>query len=75
MDASNYENLTKLSPSGAARKKLHMFRDFDPESPKGSEVPDPYYGGDGGFERVFDICQAASEGLLAHLRDAHGIRR
>ncbi len=73
MDASNYENLMKICPSPAARKKVAMFRDFDPASPKGSEVPDPYYGGDGGFERVFDICQAASEGLLAHLRETRGL--
>jgi protein-tyrosine phosphatase len=71
MDADNYDNLARMAPSAAARKKLHMFRDFDEASPEGSEVPDPYYGGDGGFEKVFDICQAASEGLLAFLRETH----
>ncbi len=33
-----------------------------------ADVPDPYYGGGGGFERVLDLIEAASEGLLAHVR-------
>jgi protein-tyrosine phosphatase len=32
------------------------------------EVPDPYYGGVTGFERVLDLVEKASEGLLQHLR-------
>jgi protein-tyrosine phosphatase len=44
-----------------------MFLDFIPGA-KGLEVPDPYYGGAPGFERVLDLCEAASKGLLAHLR-------
>jgi protein-tyrosine phosphatase len=32
------------------------------------EVPDPYYGGEQGFERVLDMVEEASQGLLAHLR-------
>jgi protein-tyrosine phosphatase len=31
-------------------------------------VPDPYYGGAQGFDRVFDMIEAASEGFLNHLR-------
>jgi protein-tyrosine phosphatase len=41
-------------------------RDFDPASPKGSDVPDPYYGGAEGFEHVLDVCEAACQGLMAH---------
>lgn len=33
------------------------------------EVPDPYYGGDQGFEHVLDLINEASEGLLQHLRE------
>jgi protein-tyrosine phosphatase len=43
-----------------------LFREFDPAAAPGSEVPDPYYTGE--FEEVFDICERASAGLLAHLR-------
>jgi protein-tyrosine phosphatase len=70
MDASNHEDLVRISPA-SARGKIHLFRDFDARSPRGSEVPDPYYGGESGFAAVFDICMAASEGLLAHLSEAH----
>jgi protein-tyrosine phosphatase len=31
------------------------------------EVPDPYYGGERGFEEVLDLVEEAAEGLLAHL--------
>jgi protein-tyrosine phosphatase len=37
------------------------------------EVPDPYYGGTTGFERVLDLIESASEGLLAEIRQQHGI--
>ncbi len=67
MDGQNHANLLRLAKDGAQRAKVHLFRDFDPRSPKGAEVPDPYY--EGGFEGVFDVCQAAAQGLLAHLRD------
>ncbi len=35
------------------------------------EVPDPYYGGNQGFEHVLDLIEAASEGLLADIRSKH----
>jgi len=33
------------------------------------QVPDPYYGGDQGFEHVLDLITEASEGLLDHIRE------
>ena len=33
-----------------------------------AEVPDPYYGGDSGFEHVLDLVESASEGLLAKIK-------
>ena len=53
------------------RAKLHLLRAFDPASAPGAAVPDPYYGGQDGFDAVFDICDAGCRGLLAHLRQAH----
>ena len=67
MDGQNLNRLRDLAPDEAARGKIRLLRAFDPASPPGSDVPDPYYGGDEGFERVFDICLAGCEGLLAHL--------
>lgn len=69
MDQSNHRDLVRIAPDDAARKKTYLFRDFDPASPDGSDVPDPYY--EGGFDRVYDICEAAARGLLEHLRHTH----
>ncbi len=38
-----------------------------------NEVPDPYYGGATGFDQVFDMCEAASRGLLDAIKEKHGI--
>ncbi len=72
MDRANFDNLVALSPSEAARKKIHLFRSFDPASPPGASVPDPYY--TDGFDDVIDICVAGCNRLLMHIRDAHGLR-
>jgi protein-tyrosine phosphatase len=69
MDHSNYEDLVALCPTGA-KGRLHLFMDFAPHR-KEQEVPDPYYGGAAGFERVFDLVEEASKGLLAHIRQHH----
>ena len=66
-DADNFRHLDRIAPDDASRAKLHLLRDFDPASAKGSEVPDPYYGGATGFDHVLDICEAACRGLLAEL--------
>lgn len=66
MDTSNLEALKRLGG-----EKVHLLRDFDPASPQGSSVPDPYYGGERGFEVVLDQCFAACQGLLDHLAQQH----
>lgn len=68
MDGQNLEALLKMAPTDADRAKVRRLRSFDPASPPDSDVPDPYYGGPEGFDRVFDICLAACEGLLARVR-------
>jgi protein-tyrosine phosphatase len=69
MDADNYAHLLQLCPD-EARYKLKMFLEFAPHLNE-SDVPDPYYGGELGFERVLDMVEAASEGLLDHIRKTH----
>lgn len=71
MDGENRKNLLRMAPDDAARAKVCLFRDFDPASPKGQDVPDPYY--EGCFDEVFDVCQAAAKGLLDRLRETHGL--
>ncbi|MGE0325032.1 MAG: low molecular weight protein-tyrosine-phosphatase [Polyangiaceae bacterium] len=68
MDAANYRELERQAKTDTARQRLHYCRDFDPASPKASSVPDPYYGGDAGFEAVLDLCEAACRGLLEHIQ-------
>ena len=73
MDAANERDLLALAPDDAARATVKLLRDYDPRSPAGSEVPDPYYGGEDGFEKVLDICVAGCRGLLAQVRDDHDL--
>lgn len=72
MDAHNRRALLDLAPDAASRAKVSLLRDFDPEGPRGAPVPDPYYGGDRGFDEVFEICHAACRALLARLREDLG---
>ena len=73
MDRSNRDGLLRLARTDADRAKVHLLRSFDPAAPPDAEVPDPYYGGARGFEDVFDLCEAACRGLVAHLRREHKI--
>ncbi len=75
MDQDNLRALERLAPDRAARGKLRLLRSFDGEAPRGAAVPDPYYGGDDGFEEVLDICEAACRGLVEHIAREHGLPR
>ncbi|MDT7801384.1 MAG: low molecular weight protein-tyrosine phosphatase [Actinomycetota bacterium] len=48
--------------------KVRLLRSFDPSAPDGAEVPDPYYGGDDGFEDVLGMIERAVPGLLDWVR-------
>jgi len=66
MDRENLQVLQRRAPP-AARERLRLFLEFAPQG--GTEdVPDPYYGGANGFEEVLDLVEAATRGLLRHLR-------
>jgi protein-tyrosine phosphatase len=69
MDTRVLAELRRLARTDDERARVHNFRAFDPASPPDAAVPDPYYGGEDGFEEVFDICEAGCRGLLAHLRE------
>ena len=68
-DARNLRDLRAAAPP-AARASLRLLREFDPASADAPDldVPDPYYGGDDGFEDVLDLVEAACRGLLDALR-------
>lgn len=73
MDSANREVLAEMAVTEAYARKLFLMRSFDEQSSPGASVPDPYYGGEDGFEQVFDICMASARGLLVHIRTTHGL--
>jgi protein-tyrosine phosphatase len=66
VDGSTLSELRAL-PLSDECEHLELLMSFDSQSRPGAEVPDPYYGGTDGFERVLDLCEAACSGLLARL--------
>ena len=66
-DRENLRDLRRIAPAGT-QDKIRLLREFDPAASGDLDVPDPYYGGPGGFEEVLDLVQAACRGLLAELR-------
>ncbi len=73
-DRDNMIDLLALAPPGTDHK-IRLLRELDPASedaPEGDpaylDVPDPYYGGEHGFEHVLDLVEAACRGLLTVVR-------
>src|SRR5512146_2908735 len=69
MDEANLDILRRLRPHNA-QGHLGLFLEFA-EHHREREVPDPYYGGADGFERVLDMVEDAAHGLLQHIRQEH----
>ena len=72
MDRENLRALRALAPDAAAGR-IHLLREYDPAAvaARDLDVPDPYYGGERGFDDVLDHVEAACRGLLAELRATH----
>lgn len=68
MDEENYRLVSALCRSGSA--EIRPFLDYALDCAE-TEVPDPYYGGPEGFERVLGLVEAASEGLLEEIKKKH----
>lgn len=71
MDRANIASLRELA-NPVDHQKLHLMMSFDDAFGE-EEVPDPYYGGDSGFDRVLDMIESASAGLLGVVRQRSGI--
>ena len=63
MDDENMHSLKDMARNSEDLDKLNKMTDFSKEL-NYDEVPDPYYGGDAGFELVLDLLEDACEGLL-----------
>ena len=71
MDSSNLENLQQLKlQSRFPDKEIFLMRNFA-AGETGLAVPDPYYGGQEDFEEVYHILDAALDGFLNQLKEAH----
>jgi len=64
--------LLRQAPPGADLSKVHRMTAFGPDAGVVDEVPDPYYGGEDGFELVYEVVERACGGLLDHVRAVHG---
>jgi protein-tyrosine phosphatase len=62
MDAQN------LADVGGPTGRVMLFREFDPLEP-GSDVPDPYYGGDSGFEEVLAMVERTATAIASRLAE------
>jgi protein-tyrosine phosphatase len=66
MDADNLAEINALHSAARGVARVHRLREWDPD-PDDFDVPDPYYGGEHGFERVHDLVHRSCEALLDHL--------
>ncbi len=67
MDAENLSDLMALA-NEEQMQRIRMFLDFAPERVE-REVPDPYFGGEEGFEHVLDLLEEAARGLADHVEE------
>jgi protein-tyrosine phosphatase len=72
MDRRNLRDLSALRPASYTGH-LGLFLDMVPNTTL-REVPDPYFGGSEGFETVLELCERASEALLARMISVHDLR-
>ena len=69
MDRQNLADMRALAPHADAEGKLRMLREWDPEARGDSDldVPDPYYGGEQGFEDVLDMIERSCDALVEEI--------
>jgi protein-tyrosine phosphatase len=67
MSQENRRDLERLAAKPEHRQKIKLMRDYDPQARPGAGVPDPYYGGMEGFERVYQIVERSCRHLLEEL--------
>ncbi|MEC4805933.1 MAG: low molecular weight protein-tyrosine-phosphatase [Jaaginema sp. PMC 1080.18] len=66
MDRQNYRDILSLDPTGQYRDKVRLMCDYA-QNHRDRDVPDPYYGGESGFDYVIDLLEDACQGLLPEI--------
>lgn len=72
MDQSNYEDIESAAPASLQDDKIRMMRSFGGDDR--GEVPDPYYGAEKEFQKVFDMLNQSIEDLIEWLESARAAR-
>ncbi len=67
MDRDNYQDIMARASNEQQRSKVKMFREFDPQG--AGDVPDPYFGGTGGFELVMDMLERTCDNLITRIQE------
>ncbi|WP_419996487.1 low molecular weight protein-tyrosine-phosphatase [Streptomyces boninensis] len=67
LDAGHQRHLRRLAPSGDAADKVRLLLSYDPKATQ-LDVPDPYYGGNDGFDECLEMIEPAAEALLEAIR-------
>jgi protein-tyrosine phosphatase len=72
MDAENKRDVLRDAPDDESRSRILMLREFDPNADGDLDVPDPWHGGQRGFDDVLAMIERSTDGLLAALKEALG---
>ena len=72
MDNTNLSELRSFVPDQSLAHKIRPFCDYLTEH-EDTQVPDPFYGGDYGFEIVLDLLEDGCVNLLASIRKQIGV--
>lgn len=68
MDKSNYDNVMSLARNEQDKAKVdYLLNEIEPKS--NSEVPDPYFGGDRGFENVYKLLDTATDRIVEKIKN------
>ncbi|MEU2287391.1 low molecular weight protein-tyrosine-phosphatase [Streptomyces sp. NPDC013178] len=69
LDSGHLRALRRLAPTDEDARKVRLLRTYDPAAQDDLDVPDPYYGGQDGFEECLEMVEEASAGLLDAVRE------
>jgi len=72
MDRQNLRDARSYDPKSQFSSKIRLFCEFCADHNE-EEVPDPYYGGEQGFEHVLDLLEDGCRGVLQHIRTQRGL--
>lgn len=71
MDGDNHADIRALMAD--AGPPVYLLRAWDADAAGETDVPDPYYGGAGGFERVYAMVERSCRALLHQIREERGL--